>query len=255
MGISLADFLEFKKSININNITHLEINKYDVVTPKEVLFETVEKEKIVSFLQEFTLKKNDTRFVTMSMPVYNLILKSNCLEDISIGVIPAISTFRIKNEGSDIEFEQDFFTILKKYIDKMEFHFDNEDISSAAVIDLECPNCHLKTFSFKITGNSWVMNFLGIIGVFDVRKKELFVTKFTKEEFQNYNTINETEISDRLQLLLNRKKLTFLKNHKDENSTLFKKCPDCGMKLNEVQEQDLEDFVLRGGKFYTLKNL
>jgi hypothetical protein len=253
MGISLADFLELRKSININNITHLEINKYDVVTPKEVLFQTVDKEKIVSFLKEFSLKENDKKFVTMSMPVYNLILKSNCL-DISIGIIPLIHIFRIKNEDSDIEFEQDFFKILKKYINKMEFHFDNEDISSAVVIDLECPNCHLRTFSFKITGNSYAMNFLGIIGVFDVRKKELFVTKFTKKEFEHYNTINETEISDRLQVLLNRKKLTFLKNHKAENNTSFKKCPNCGIKLNEVQEQDLEDFVLKGGKVYTITN-
>lgn len=255
MTISLADFLELKKSININNITHLEINKYDIVLPKEVLFETVEKEKIVSFLQEFTVKKNDTKFVTMSMPIYNLILKSNYLEDISIGIIPKISTLRIKNESSDIEFEQDFFAILKKYIDKMEFHFDDENISSATVIYLECPNCHLNTFSFRITGNSWTMNSLGIIGVFDVRKKELFVTKLTKQEFQNYKTISETEVSDRLQLLLNRKKLTFLKNHKDENNILFQKCPDCGIKLNEVQQQDLEDFVLRGGNFHTFKNL
>lgn len=115
MAISLADFLESKKSIDINKISSLEINKYDVVNPKEVLFETVNKDQAITILKEFTLKENEQKFVTMSMPVYNLILKSDNLDDISIGIIPENNAFRIKNEGSDLKYEEDFFTILKKY--------------------------------------------------------------------------------------------------------------------------------------------
>jgi hypothetical protein len=113
--MSLPEFLEVKKSIVLNTITHLEINKYDVVTPKEIIFETVDKEKIVSVLKEFTLKENDMKFVTMSMPVYNLILKSDTLEVISIGFIPENNTFRMRNEVYDIKYAEDFFSILKKY--------------------------------------------------------------------------------------------------------------------------------------------
>jgi hypothetical protein len=117
MGILLFDFLESKKLIDINKVTQLIINKYDVVNPKEILLETDNKNKIIAILKEFSFKENDNKkFVTMSMPIYNLILKRIDLEDFSIGIIPEINTFRIKNEESDIKFEQDFFPILEKHI-------------------------------------------------------------------------------------------------------------------------------------------
>lgn len=136
----------------------------------------------------------------------------------------------------------------------MEFYFNNEDISSGTVIDLKCFNCNLETLCFKIIGSSWAMNFLGIIGVFEVAKKELFITKLTLHEFQNYNNLNENQISNRLKLLINRENLIFLKNHSDENNKIFKKCPECKTKLEEIKEQNLADFTLNGGKIYTINS-
>jgi len=134
----------------------------------------------------------------------------------------------------------------------MEFYFNNENISRATVSDLKCTHCNFKTLTFEIIGDSWAMNFIGIIGVFDVEKEELFITHLTKNEYQNYRTIKQNVISDRLKLLINRENLIFLKNEIDENNKLYKKCAKCGEKLEQTKMQSLADFVTNGGKIYTI---
>jgi hypothetical protein len=134
----------------------------------------------------------------------------------------------------------------------MQFYFKEENISEGKVIDLKCHKCSLTASSFNIAGNSWAMNFIGIIGVFNPLEKELFITSLTKDEFQNYSNIYPNEISDRLKLLLNRENLFFLKNEKDSNNQLVKKCPNCNKALEITKERSLEEFVLDGGKVYTI---
>lgn len=134
----------------------------------------------------------------------------------------------------------------------MEFYFNNENISRAKVINLECDNCNLKTLSFEIVGDSWAMNFIGIIGLFDIEKEELFITHLTKNEYQNYRAINQDVISNRMRLLINRENLIFLKNEIDENSKLYKKCTKCGEKLEQTQILSLAEFASNGGKIYTI---
>ncbi|MDP5199661.1 hypothetical protein [Flavobacterium sp. DG2-3] len=134
----------------------------------------------------------------------------------------------------------------------MQFYFKEENISEGKVIDLKCHKCSLTTSSFNIAGNSWAMNFLGIIGVYNPLENELFVTSLTKHEFQNYAVIARNEVSDRLKLLVNRDNLVFLKNEKDSNNKLVKNCPHCNEKLEEMKERSLEEFVLEGGKVYTI---
>ncbi|WP_433833083.1 hypothetical protein [Flavobacterium anhuiense] len=134
----------------------------------------------------------------------------------------------------------------------MKFYFKEENISEGKVIDLKCHNCFLNTSSFDIVGNNWTMSFIGIIGVFNSSENELFITSLTKDEFQNYSNIHPSEINERLKLLLNRENLVFLKNEKDSNNQLIKKCPNCHEKLEQIKERSFEEFILDGGKVYTI---
>ena len=134
----------------------------------------------------------------------------------------------------------------------MDFHLKNENISRATIKSFGCPNCGFISPLFSIIGDSWAMNFLGVIGIFNSEGKELFITHLTKDEFQNYRNIDSSIICNRLELLLNRKNLVFLKKSVDENNKLFLKCPKCETKMKEIEEQKLEGYSNNGGKIYTI---
>jgi hypothetical protein len=134
----------------------------------------------------------------------------------------------------------------------MDFYLENKNISRATVKSFTCPNCDFKSPLFSIIGDSWAMNFLGVIGIFNSDGKELFITHLTKDEFQNYRNIEASTICNRLELLLNRKNLIFLRKSEDENGKLFLKCPKCESKMKEIKEQSLEEYVDEGGKVYTI---
>ena len=93
------------------------------------------------------------------------------------------------------------------------------------------------------------MNFLGIIGVFNAEKNELFITHLTKDEFQNYKNIDGLSICNRLSTLLNRSNLIFLKKVSNEKNKLCLKYPECGTTLTE---QTLNKFIETGGTVYTI---
>jgi hypothetical protein len=134
----------------------------------------------------------------------------------------------------------------------MEFYLENKNISSATIKLFACPKCNFSANSFSIIGNSWGMNFLGIIGVFNSDKKELFITYLTKDEFQNYNNIDGLTICKRLSSLLNRNNLIFLKKESDENNKVQIKCLKCSTKLIEQSEQTLDKFIETSGTIYTI---
>lgn len=134
----------------------------------------------------------------------------------------------------------------------MEFNLKNENISSATIKLFACPKCNFSANSFSIIGDSWAMNFLGIIGVFNFDKKELFITHLTKDEFLNYKNIDGLTICNRLSSLLNRNNLIFLKKESDENNKLLIKCLKCSTALKEQTEQTLDKFIETGGTIYTI---
>ncbi|MDP5199660.1 hypothetical protein [Flavobacterium sp. DG2-3] len=112
--MKLADFLECNNLIQIGAISKLTITKRGKSNP-EIILNLEDKEKISTFLDEFSTVKNDMQFVTMMAPPYDLILEASDFNSLLIGILPEVKSFRIPDQGTDIEFEQDFLTILKKY--------------------------------------------------------------------------------------------------------------------------------------------
>lgn len=113
----LINYLESKKIIDVHKISKLSINKYTSDYTEIEVFKTNDKNTINTILEELTLKDYiNKKFVIMSMPDYNLILRDDKLNHIKIGIISEANVLRIKNVGSDIEFKNHFLLILKKYI-------------------------------------------------------------------------------------------------------------------------------------------
>ena len=113
----LIDFLEFKKIIEINKISKLSIIKYGYDNTEMPIFETNDKNTVGNILKEITLQeKTNKKFVIMSMPDYSLILKVDEDNCIKIDIISGMKTLRIKNHGTDIKFNQDFWLIIKKHM-------------------------------------------------------------------------------------------------------------------------------------------
>jgi len=113
--MKLTDFLESNNLIQIGSISKLIITKRGK-SNVEVILNLEDKEKISTFLDEFSIAENDMEFVTMMVPPYDLILEASDFNSFLIGVLPEVKSFRIPDQGTDIEFEQDFLTILKKHL-------------------------------------------------------------------------------------------------------------------------------------------
>jgi hypothetical protein len=115
LQMKLTDFLESNNLIQIGSISKLIITKRGK-SNVEVILNLEDKEKISTFLDEFSIAENDMEFVTMMVPPYDLILEASDFNSFLIGVLPEVKSFRIPDQGTDIEFEQDFLTILKKHL-------------------------------------------------------------------------------------------------------------------------------------------
>lgn len=113
----LIDFLEFKKIIEINKISKLSIIKYRYDNSEIPIFETNDKKTVINILKEITLQeKTNKKFVIMSMPDYILILKDDEDNNIKIDIISGMKALRIKNQDTDIIFNEDFLLIIKKHM-------------------------------------------------------------------------------------------------------------------------------------------
>ncbi len=113
--MKLTDFLESNNLIQINAISKLIITKRGK-SNVEVILSLENQEKISTFLNEFSIAENEMKFVTMMAPPYDLILEASEFNSLLIGVLPEVKSFRIPDQGTDIELEQDFLTILKKHL-------------------------------------------------------------------------------------------------------------------------------------------
>ncbi|WP_433833081.1 hypothetical protein [Flavobacterium anhuiense] len=111
----LIDFLEANNLIQISRISKLIITKRGK-SNVEVILNLEDREKINTFLNEFSIAENDMKLVTMMAPPYDLILEDSEFNSLVVGVLPEVKSFRIPDQGTDIELEQDFLTILTKYL-------------------------------------------------------------------------------------------------------------------------------------------
>ena len=111
---------------------------------------------------------------------------------------------------------------------------------------MECQNCGFSVDMFNITGNSVAMNFIGIIGITNKDKNEIFITHLTKEEYINYKTKTSENIINRFKQVVNRKNLIFIKREVNESNKLYSPCPTCGSEMRKTNEISLEEYSLKG---------
>ena len=136
----------------------------------------------------------------------------------------------------------------------MEFYLGHENISRATIRKLKCGKCDFECDCFSIIGASEAMNFMGIIGLTNLNSKEIFITHLTRNEFQEYKTIDSKTVTARLEKLLNRHSLLYLRKKANDLGQLYYPCPKCNSEMPLINEITISDFVDQGGKIYTIGN-
>lgn len=136
----------------------------------------------------------------------------------------------------------------------MEFYLGAENISRGTIREMKCSKCGFRCDCFSIIGDTEAMNYLGIIGLTNGNEKEVFITHLTRSEFQAYRTIDSKMVSSRLEKLLNRDKLIYLKKRVNNQGILYYPCENCNSEMTLFNEVTLMEYVKEGGKVYTIEN-
>lgn len=136
----------------------------------------------------------------------------------------------------------------------MDFYLGHENISRGTIKKLRCKHCNFECDCFKIVGDTEAMNFLGVIGLTNLNAKEIFITHLTRQEYQEYGTIDSKRINARLEKLLKRSNLVYFRNKFDTQGRIFLSCPICESEMATTNEITLSEYVNEGGKIYTIGN-
>lgn len=136
----------------------------------------------------------------------------------------------------------------------MEFYLGHENISRGTIRKLQCETCGCECDAFSIIGDSEAMNFMGIIGLTNLTAQEIVITHLTRNEFQEYKTLDNKAVSARLERLLNRTKLHYFKKRVNTEGKRYYPCQHCDAELVLKNEISLADYVEQGGKIYTIGN-
>ncbi len=136
----------------------------------------------------------------------------------------------------------------------MEFFLGHENITRGTIRKLKCHHCDFECDYFSIIGDTEAMNFLGVIGLTNLHAKEIFITHLTRNEFQEYKTLDSKTVSNRLEKLLNRNNLLYFKKKVNDQGQLYYPCPKCEAELSIINETTISEYVEQSGKIYTIGN-
>jgi len=129
----------------------------------------------------------------------------------------------------------------------MKLYFEGENISSGKIQKLVCNDCHYTNNNFSITGDSWTMSNLGIIGLSNEIKKEILITRLSAQEVKNYRKIKSNEITTRIFKEFGKKNLIYFKKEISSNNDLIIPCPKCNNHLAIENELTLQKYIENGG--------
>ena len=94
----------------------------------------------------------------------------------------------------------------------MNIYLDGENISTGGTVEfIKCVNCGFESIALQLCADT-DMVYHGIIGHGSKEKKEVVLTRLTRDEYNSYNRLTGKKLSERLNTVFNRDDLEYFKS-------------------------------------------
>jgi hypothetical protein len=132
------------------------------------------------------------------------------------------------------------------------FTLGSENISAGGQVDyLKCSQCDFKTFTLGLSADT-DMVYQGVVGLTDLDKKRLLVTRLTYKEFINtYEEVPEN-LEKRINNVFNVESFKYFKvgltfSRDSGEKVCCYSCPKCSNYLENSHQESFGDFIENGG--------
>lgn len=134
----------------------------------------------------------------------------------------------------------------------MEIYLDGENISTGGTVEfIKCANCGHEGIALQLFSDT-DMVYQRVIGHGSKRKKELVLTRLTKDEYSAFGRLTGRQLSARLNATFNREDVEYYKSRhfikSDGDKVWAKICPTCDSYFELIQSMDFKQFIKEGGK-------
>ena len=134
----------------------------------------------------------------------------------------------------------------------MDIYLDGENISKGGTVEfIKCVNCGHEGISLHLLSDT-DMVYQRVIGHGSKIKKELVLTRLTKDEYNSYARLTGRELSARINATFNREDLEYFKSghfiRSDGDKIWANICPTCDSYFELQKSMDFDQFIKEGGR-------